>query len=127
VKSRVTEPTWEEIEPGLYTALFKGREGPLEGQFGEFIVWKFDIILDDGFTEMQGISSTAFVASRRCKGYRWACAIDPTLTEKTVEWDDEAFIDKEVDIALEYQNPDDPGFLKVKDVFKCRTPHSAPK
>jgi len=127
VKSRVTEPTWEDLEPGLYTALFMGREGPMEGQFGEFIIWKFNIILDDGFAEMQGISSTAFVSSRRCKGYRWACAIDPALTEKTVEWDDEAFLKTPVDVALEYQNPDDPGFLKVKDVFKCRTPHSEPK
>jgi hypothetical protein len=127
VKSRVTEPTWEDLEPGLYTALFRGREGPNEGKFGDFIIWKFDIILDDGFSDVQGISSTAFVASRRCKGYRWACAIDPTLTEKTVEWDDLPFIGQQVDIAIEYQNPDDPGFMTVKDVFKCRIPHSGQK
>jgi len=127
LKSTVVPASWVELEPGVYDATFQGREGPKLGEFGDFIVWNFNILTEGEPEPMSGVSSTKFVASRRCKGFRWAQAIDPTLTDEVVTWDDEEFVGAKVLVVLEYQNPDDPGFLKVKDVQPCRTPRSEPK
>lgn len=127
MKSTVTKPTWKELAPGIYPAVFNGREGPKQGQHGMFIVWNFEIPVEGGLEPVNGLSSTAFVASRRCKGFRWAQAIDPTLSEDSTEWNDEAFQGVRVQVAVEYQNPDEPGFLKVKEVYPFLSQPSGPK
>lgn len=120
MKSTVTQPEKVGLEPGVYDATFQGREKKEEGKFGDFIVWKFVVQTVDGPETMEGLSSTHFVASRRCKGFRWAQAIDPTLTPETTDWDDEQFAKAKVLVILEWQDPDEPGFVRVKDVQPCR-------
>jgi len=117
MKSQITQPLFEDLLPGLHKAMFLGREEPREGKFGEFTKWKFAIGEADKVQEYSGITSTKFFATPRCKNYRWACAIDPTLDEKTKEWDDAKFVGTEVTVSLVDQDEPSSGFLNVKDVF----------
>lgn len=118
MKSQLTKPLFEDLLPGLHKATFLGREGPQEGKFGEFLIWKFAIGKDDKVQEYTGISSINFVSTAKCKGYRWAQAIDPTLTDEAVDWEDAQFIGTEVTLSLVDQDDPPSGWLKVDEVFK---------
>lgn len=117
MKSKITQPLFEDLLPGLHKAVFMGREGPQEGKYGEFIIWRFAIQVDDQAQDYTGISSTNFVATSKCKGYRWAQALDPTLTPETKEWEDVKFIGTEVTLSLVDQDDPPSGWLKVDEVF----------
>jgi len=117
MKSKITQPLFEDLLPGLHNAMFLGREEPREGKFGDFTVWKFAIGDPDNVQEYSGISSTKFVATPKCKGYRWAQAIDPTLNAETKEWDDAKFVGTEVTLSLVDQDDPPTGWLKVAEVY----------
>lgn len=120
MKSKVTQALFEDLLPGLHDAQFIGREDPREGKFGDFIVWKFAIGEGDKVQGYTGISSTNFVATPKCKGYRWAQALDPTLTPETKEWDDAKFIGTIVTLSLVDQDDPPSGWLKVAEVYPKR-------
>ena len=121
MRSLVQPALFEDRSPGLYPATFLGREGPKEGKFSEFIVWKFSVMGEDAPQEYTGISSTNFTASNKSKGYRWAQAIDPNLNPDTPEWDDEDFIGAPVTISLVDQDDPPSGWLKVGEVFPAQS------
>ena len=117
MKSQVAKPLFEDLEPGLHDAVFMGREGPEVGKYGEFIKWRFGIQKEDEVEEYSGLSSAVFSATNKCKGFRWAKAIDPTLGEETEEWDDASFIGTEVTLSLVDQDDPPSGWLKIKEVY----------
>lgn len=127
MKSEVQKPTFVELEPGTYDALFQGRQGPHPGRYGDFVVWEFAVTVDGEEVTYTGLTSDKFYASRRCKAYRWAHAIDPTLTEETKEWDDVAFVGVTVRIMLDYPSPETPTLLNVKEVLPWAGQRYAPK
>jgi hypothetical protein len=121
MRHTVQKSLFEDMEPGIYDATFQGTEGPHEGKFGLFLKWHFDIHHNGEDIPYDALTSDAFVSTSRCKAWRWAKALDPTLTAETPEWDDEQFIGTKVQVALEWQDEDNPGFLKIKEVYPKRS------
>ena len=117
MRSEVKQPESLDIAPGLYDAVFDGRDGPLAGKFGDFIIWKFIILVDGDPEQYTGLSSDKFISSRRCKGWRWAQAIDPSLNEETINWDDEVYLGVKVKVQIDYKVDEENGFLSVQEVF----------
>jgi len=119
VRQKVEAATFVDLDPGMYVAMFQGREGPHPGKFGKFVVWSFAIDVEGEPEVYTGLTSMNFIASRRCKAWRWARAIDPTLSEETEEWDDVEHVGKVVQVLLDVKGDDDSGFLSVKEVLPC--------
>lgn len=90
----------DHIEPGVYNAVFAGRQGPVPGKHGGMVFWQFDVEIDENIYTVAGVSSTAFSHDDRCKAHKWAKTIDPAFTDESETWDDAQAVGNVVQITV---------------------------
>lgn len=121
--------TADDFEPGLHKACFEGCGEPQESTFGMMIRWDFLAMKDNKPFNLSGLTSDSFNTDPRCKAYQWAKAIDPSLTDLSVAWDDKACVGKPCQIRLKHVSQGGFTFLRVEEVIpwasQPREPRSA--
>jgi len=126
MKTKVQAFISDHVDPGVYNAVFTGREGPVSGKHGGMLFWTFEIDLGEEAATVAGVSSTSFCLDDRCKAHKWAKAIDPNFTDECEEWDDEDAVGNVVQITVVDYGSGENVASRVEKVQPCQDEPSEP-
>ena len=106
------------LEPGLYSATFTGIEVPDEpGQWGEYLIWHFSVITDDGPTDITARSSRP---AKYTKSTKARTGYEEILGRPVEKGDVMAFsklAGRPCQLKLEVKSTDKGDFNRVADVI----------
>ena len=117
MKTQVSQFTTDDVKPGRMHGIFLGRKGPVTTANGQMIFWEFEVEQDGETKVVSGVTSDSFNHDSRCKAMKWAQAIDISLTDQDLEWDDEQAIGNECIIEVVYREVGDQLISSVKEVL----------
>lgn len=120
MKTEVQSFISDYIEPGTYPAKFLGRDKGPDMKHGGTVFWHFEVEADPDPLDIVGISSTSFCHDERCKAYKWAQVIDPTLTDDDETWDDEQAVGNMVQIVVEDRRTGEDVLSRIAEVLPCQ-------
>lgn len=109
------------LEPGLYSATFTGIEVPDEpGQWGEYLIWHFSVITDDGPTDITARSSRPAKYTKSTKARTWYEEILGRPVEKGDVMAFSKLAGRPCQLKLEVKSTDKGDFNRVADVIRAR-------